>query len=182
MIYENIQGWFNYEGFYDMMIDRFDKGIFVEIGAWKGRSACYMGEKIKESGKRISYYVVDNFKGNPGSELHSNDPDIINGTLKETFLRNTESLRDYYIRLMEGDSGIMHEHFRDKTISFLFVDGDHSYKAVKSDIQLWLPKMKDNGVISGHDYDNPEVKRAVDELFPERKIWGEGCLIWYVEL
>jgi hypothetical protein len=50
---------------------------------------------------------------------------------------------------------------------------DHSYEAVKQDILHWLPKVKNNGFLAGHDYDWPGVKRAVDELF-ESNILIEG--------
>jgi hypothetical protein len=46
------------------------------------------------------------------------------------------------------------------------IDGDHSYEAVKADIQAWLPKMKRGGVISGDDYMWPGVKKAAEEAFP----------------
>ena len=36
--YKNIQGWFDYEDFYEFIVNDFDKGVFVEIGTWKGRS------------------------------------------------------------------------------------------------------------------------------------------------
>jgi hypothetical protein len=179
MIYEKIQGWFNYQGFYDLMIDKFDNAQFVEIGAWKGKSACYMGEKLMEAKKNIKYTVIDNFKGNPESKLHAVDEDIINGTLYNTFINNIKPLKDY-INVMRGDSENLYVYWEDKSIDFLFIDGSHTYNAVKKDIELWLPKVKT--IISGHDYDNKEVKMAVDEIFPNHKVWGEGCLIWYVEL
>jgi Protein of unknown function DUF115/Methyltransferase domain len=58
----------------------------------------------------------------------------------------------------------------DGSLDFVFIDADHSYAGCKADIQAWLPKLKPNGFISGHDYDHPEypdfgVKRAVDEIF-----------------
>lgn len=62
--------------------------------------------------------------------------------------------------------------FADASLDFVFIDADHSYEAVKADIQAWLPKVKPGGFISGHDYENTDfpafgVKQAVDELFRE---------------
>jgi len=179
MIYENIKGWFNYEGFYDAMIERFDNANFVEIGAWKGKSACYMGERLRDTGKNIRYTVVDNFKGSP-EEIHKRDPEIINGTLYHTFLNNISPLKDY-IKVIKGNSEIIYGLFDDNSIDFLFIDGNHEYEAVKQDISLWLPKVKKGGVISGHDYDLESVKRAVDEIFPDRKIWNKSN-VWYKEM
>lgn len=175
MIYENIQGWFDYKDFYDDMIDRFDNAIFVEIGAWKGRSAIYMGERIKDTGKNIKYYVIDNFKGNPESSLHKMDNEIINGTLYKTFIKNIKPLKDY-ITVIKGNSRNIYKRFDDKSIDFLFIDGSHAFKAIKKDIELWRPKVK--SIIAGHDYYWPEVNKAVKELIPNHKVMGSS---WYAE-
>lgn len=175
MIYENIQGWFNYEDLFDMMIDRFDEAVFVEIGAWKGKSAAYMGERIKDTGKNIKYYVIDHFKGNRDSDLHKNDEDIINKTLYKTFLKNIDPLIDYInvIKCSSNQGCIM---FNNRSIDFLFIDGTHTYRAVKKDIKLWLPKVKK--IIAGHDYYLTGVNRAVNELIPNHKVIGDS---WYAE-
>jgi len=56
----------------------------------------------------------------------------------------------------------------DGKLDFVFIDADHSYQGCLSDIEAWLPKLKPDGLLCGHDYDNPEydfgVKRAVDEF------------------
>lgn len=175
MIYENIQGWFNYAGFYDMMIDRFNNAVFVEIGAWKGKSITYMAERLKETGKNIKFFAVDNFKGSPESECHANDPDIIKGTLYDTYLKNIEPVKDY-VTTIKGDSKEVHTMFEDQSIDFLFIDGSHTYESISQDIKLWLPKVKD--IIAGHDYDWITVEKAVNEIFPNRELWVQPN-IWY---
>ena len=59
------------------------------------------------------------------------------------------------------------EYIEDNSLDFVFIDADHSYEGCKADIQAWLPKLKPGGLLSGHDYDHPElpgVKQAVDEF------------------
>lgn len=57
----------------------------------------------------------------------------------------------------------------DRSLNFVFIDGDHSHRAVSADIKAWAPKLKPGGLLCGHDYANTEyafgkeVKRAVDE-------------------
>lgn len=36
-------------------------------------------------------------------------------------------------------------------LDFVYIDGNHTYKFVKKDIELYYPKVKDSGVIGGHD-------------------------------
>lgn len=56
----------------------------------------------------------------------------------------------------------------DHTLDFVFIDADHSYEGCSADIKAWAPKIRSGGLLSGHDYDNPDypfegVKQAVDE-------------------
>lgn len=59
----------------------------------------------------------------------------------------------------------------DNTLDFCFVDGSHLYDQVWLDIETWLPKVRDGGLLCGHDYDGVNdrsgwfgVKPAVDSL------------------
>ena len=71
-------------------------------------------------------------------------------------------------------------------LDFVFIDADHTYLAVKADIQAWAPKIKTGGLLCGHDYGTGRgtpagVKRAVDEYCcSEAKILktGEGSVWW----
>ena len=74
--------------------------------------------------------------------------------------------------------------FADGILDFVFIDGDHNYETVKQDIILWPPKLKGGGILCGDDYGKehiPGVKRAVDELLPQRKLTKSGT-IWWVNL
>jgi predicted O-methyltransferase YrrM len=59
------------------------------------------------------------------------------------------------------------KQFPDESIDFVFIDGDHSYEGCAKDIDLWYPKLKEGGLLSGHDYRdgrNYGVKQAVHEF------------------
>ena len=64
---------------------------------------------------------------------------------------------------------ISHEaaaHVPDGTLDLVFIDAQHTYKNVKEDIHDWAPKLKDDGIMGGHDlYDEcfPGVRQAVEE-------------------
>jgi hypothetical protein len=60
------------------------------------------------------------------------------------------------------------KHFADKSLDLIFIDADHSAKAVFEDLEAWEPKVKPGGVLAGHDYgshNHPGVKPAVDFFF-----------------
>jgi predicted O-methyltransferase YrrM len=58
--------------------------------------------------------------------------------------------------------------FANESLDVVFIDLDHSYEAVKEDIQLWVTKVKKGGYIAGDDYHEnwKGVIQAVDELLP----------------
>lgn len=70
------------------------------------------------------------------------------------------------------------KHVEDGWADFVFIDAGHSYSAVKADIDHWRSKVRPGGWLGGHDYhpNHPGVIRAVDEAFPNRKLY-EGW-IW----
>jgi len=42
--------------------------------------------------------------------------------------------------------------FDDRSLDFVYLDGAHDLNNVLLDLKIWIPKIKDNGFISGHDY------------------------------
>jgi len=56
--------------------------------------------------------------------------------------------------------------FEDESLDFAYIDADHSYEAVIDDINAWYPKVRERGVLCGHDY-HPAWKgviKATNEL------------------
>lgn len=74
-----------------------------------------------------------------------------------------------------GDSAIVGKHWPVKC-DLLFIDGDHRYPAVKTDIEIWTKRVKAGGILALHDYcrnsKKPKdgVKQAVDELIKFKRI------------
>jgi hypothetical protein len=61
--------------------------------------------------------------------------------------------------------------FKDASIDWVFIDGDHSYEGVKADLWAWWPKVRPRGLFSGHDWRderNYGVIKAVSEFAEEK--------------
>jgi hypothetical protein len=67
----------------------------------------------------------------------------------------------------------------DDSLSFVYLDGNHTYEAVRQDIHCWYRKVKPGGIIGGHDYSDVRwshrgawnrVKEAVD-LYADKLGW-----------
>jgi hypothetical protein len=170
--FDQIQGWSSHRDLYRMMVQKAKtESHFIEVGAWKGRSAAYMCVEIANSGKNIQFDVVDTWNGTKGE--HENDPDIKMGTLYDRFLKNMEPVRSYFtpIRL---PSIVAANLYNDATLDFVFLDADHSYDAIKSDIISWLPKIKPGGLLAGHDECIGDVRKALHNLNIKYDLWYDG--------
>lgn len=71
-------------------------------------------------------------------------------------------------------------------LDFVYIDADHSYEGIWSDLCAWFPKVREGGVIGGHDYGHvnfPGIQRAVDRFFGrfgwDIQVEQEG--VWWVE-
>jgi hypothetical protein len=43
---------------------------------------------------------------------------------------------------------------RPAEVDFVYIDGNHGYRAVSEDIRAWWPKIRPGGVLGGHDFYN----------------------------
>jgi hypothetical protein len=168
--YKQIHGWFNYESVYDeVVLNAKDGDVFVEIGAWQGKSTAYLAQLIKNSGKKIFLNVVDTWKGTPDEQIHSVIVSQYGGDIFPVFQSNMEQLGLIdYITPIQSSSEEASKLFSGNSCDFVFIDAGHLYEDIKNDIKCWLPKVKDGGILAGHDYPTSKgVVKAVDERFPQ---------------
>ena len=76
------------------------------------------------------------------------------------------------------------KQFQDGFFDFVYIDANHKYKYVKQDIELWYPKVKNDGILGGHDFKHGQyndVYRAVMEFVDKEglklKSYGDD---WWV--
>lgn len=49
-------------------------------------------------------------------------------------------------------------------IDIVYIDADHSYEGISTDLRCWLPKVRAGGIICGDDWTNDSVRQAVGEM------------------
>jgi len=174
-IYDNIDGWFDFEDVYKEMVNKFpDNSHFVEIGSWLGKSTSYMAVEIANSDKKIKFDAVDTWLG---SDEHKEFLKTLNGSLYDKFIENVKPVLNY-INPVIGYSTEVSKNYEDESLDFVFLDASHDYESVKNDIIAWYPKIKSNGIIAGHDYNDVGtegcewvgVVKAVNEFFGQDNI------------
>ena len=153
---------------YEQMKSVVTNGIVVEIGVWMGRSSYAIAKGANDFGRNVELFFVDDFKGH--------DPVLVKKLKEKNVLKIfKDNMRQFDYTLIKKDSVSASKQFKNNSIDFLFIDGDHSYDGVVADLDAWWPKVR--GVMCGHDYkaDQYGVKKAVDEKFeiknPVGSIW-----------
>jgi len=154
----------------------------LEIGSWHGRST----RTLAENSNGV-VYAVDTWKGT-SDEIQSKA--YLNTDLNQgdhaflEFCKNNGDLIDIGkiipIRMHSANAnwvfGVLGLKF-----DMIFIDGDHTYSAVKSDIIGTKNLLAKGALLCGHDYSCTgwaEVKQATDELIHDVKII-EDTSLWY---
>lgn len=138
-------------------------GTICELGCYKGRSLCSVADIIKR--KKLQVYVVDIFTGTE-SELKETD-------YQKEFEENVGrfGIRDNILAIHKTTTNEASNYFASGIFDLIFLDADHSYEAVKQDLENWIPKLKQGGTFSGHDYCNGfGVSKAVNELWSNVRV------------
>jgi hypothetical protein len=166
---EGLDGWMKPEELEVIKTLARQSGSVVEVGSWKGRSTKVLLENCKGP-----VYAVDHWKGT------STDLSILMAAGQDVYSKFIENVGHYpNLNILRGDSVDMAAAFNGNRVDMVFLDADHTYEGLKSDLEAWVPKC--NRFICGHDYEDsfPGVIRAVDEKFDKANLTGS---LWWVEL
>lgn len=179
-LYNQITGFFNFEQLYlNQTQNAENNNVFVEVGSLWGRSVVFLGQTAKQQNKNLKIFSVDfwDVRGVPELMTPGLDPSgmdyIKDGKdcLYNAFINNLKECGVYDIITPYRMSSEEGSHkFDDESIDFLFIDAGHTYEDVINDLNCWYKKVKPGKIISGHDYDWEDVKKAVDEFFGEENI------------
>ena len=170
---------------------------FCEIGCWLGHSTSIIAKRAKELNGRV--ICIDTFKGSEGTFLTEYAD---NNNVHEKFKENMKNIGVLgIIDIFNMDSDSASQFIKDNKLDFIFIDGNHIYRQTKKDIDNYYSKVKTNGIISGHDYENGfdldiksfteedldkdmsrgfhcGVVKAVNETFPAFNLVGDR--IWWL--
>lgn len=135
----------------------------LEIGSWVGETAMAMAH----AGRPWAAFVtcVDQW-GGPTADATGTIAEALGGwgVVEEWFRINTKPMGAFIDSFkMTGDE--FAEKRPEDTYDLIFIDANHEYECVKRDIETWLPRVREHGIICGHDLTAafPGVAQAVNE-------------------
>jgi len=163
--YESIPGFFNFEDLYRWQVERAADGArFVEVGAFMGKSSAFMAVEIVNSGKSIVFQVVDCWDVIPSRALREHigiGPEGVIGHFMANHQQGGTLPHIRPVRAYSLEAVRLHE---DASLDFVFLDDDHTRKAVASGVRAWKRKVKTGGILAGHNIALPDVHRGVCDV------------------
>jgi predicted O-methyltransferase YrrM len=132
------------------------RGPGLEIGAYCGKSAVYLGTACQAAGGVL--FSVDHHRGSeenqPGWEYHDAElwDDAANAMDTLPFLRTTlrrAGLEDVVFPVV-GRSAMIAKAWA-TPLSFLFIDGGHTMEHALGDWRHWTPHLMAGGTLAIHD-------------------------------
>ncbi len=142
-----------------------DNLLCVIVGSFTGKSDCTLGQMLRDKGKIFGIASIDDQKYDNISMETKQWMNLYDG-FAATFVRNIQlcSLVDN-VHPICSDSIDAVKFFPAESVDFIFLDGCHGYGYVRDELTAWLPKMKRDGILAGHDWPVPDIKWAVCERF-----------------
>jgi tetratricopeptide (TPR) repeat protein len=171
--YNDIDGYFQFKAVYDLAVKECPEGVFVEVGAFLGRSTAYLASKIRDL--PVKLYVVDTWQGSGGADTRGDVQyapwlQKHQGDLFDAFFDNMERCGVlHFLTPLRMPSIQAAKLFPAGSIDFCFIDAAHDYASVKADLGAWFPKIRSGGIIAGDDYgvEWRGLDRAVNEFFAD---------------
>lgn len=123
------------------------KGNLVELGCWMGRTTSILLQAAAVWNATLT--TVDAFTPMP-NDRKSATP--------KRWRSNLEKLGLTPPKLLAMTTDEAAEIYpKDQDIALVFIDANHSYEAVESDLANWTPRIKVGGVVALHDMFFPSI-------------------------
>ncbi len=155
------QGWFHHGVKILELVERHRPTVCVELGTWLGASAIPVARSIRRWGGTLA--CVDTWSGN----VYRAGDDGVAPWMLVSCARNLVAAGvSANVRLIPATTSEA-ARWWSQPIDYLYVDADHSYEGVWSDLESWVPHVKPGGLLLGDDYGSdlyPGVQQAWDEF------------------
>lgn len=153
----------------------------AEIGVWVGRTS----RRLLTAFENLHLYMVDSYKDE--NKFRLNDEYTMGTALLEAYEGTYEWAERRTLIIQHSLEAA--SLFKERSLDFCFIDAAHDYTSVKNDIDQWAPKVREDGLIIGHDYGSRldekgkfGVKRASNEYAKasHRPLRTAPGFIWFI--
>jgi hypothetical protein len=159
------------------LLNLFPKGsVGAEIGVWRGDFSSRLLSVVRPARLHLvdpwKFETSSGYEGaRYGGALAKNQAEM--DRIYETVLRRfAQEAKTGVVLVHRGPSAQIGMQFDDAYFDWVYIDGNHLYEYVKRDLEVFAPKVKPGGLLTGDDYGvrgwwEDGVTRAVDEFVAE---------------
>lgn len=148
----------------------------AEIGVWHGQFSA----ALCQANPHLKLLCVDSwtfFHGHINTKTFYKSPQ----GMRDAEAAARQRLAPFGCDIRKGQSVDVAQTVSDGSLDFVYIDADHSYRAVLEDLRAWSPKVRSGGVISGHDYRVEPAKPFIQVIDAVKTFVAEaGIDRWYV--
>jgi hypothetical protein len=147
--------------------------VGAEIGVWRGDFSARLLRVVRPA----QLHLVDPWNFEPGAAYErawyggavAKNQAEMDGVHESVLGRFAAEIEAGTVRVHRGPSARIGVLFDDAYFDWVYIDGNHLYEYVKSDLEVFARKVKPGGLIAGDDYGvrgwwEDGVTRAVDEF------------------
>lgn len=147
--------------------------IGAEIGVSTGR----FSKEICQIMSKAKLYCIDSWSAYDGYAERKGRRGQM--ALDKHFEETKVRLAPYNCEIVKALSMDAVKNFKDESLDFVFIDGNHRFEYAINDIAEWSKKIRKGGIISGHDFWNSadgfgfkklDLDLFIKHLTPEEKI------------
>lgn len=160
---------------WDFLINKIKKNNYT-VGAEVGVQAGQTFKRILNDCPDVTLYGIDVWvadknvrleeKELQGSEFHPNY------NMLKHWIKSKKDLAERAIMVRSYSDGCL-DQFEDNSLDFVFIDADHRYEGVRMDTLNWSKKVREGGLVAGHDYNMPAIKKWLDEITNDFSLQSE---------
>lgn len=158
-----------------------ENSILVEVGTGHGETICTLAHQCPSLSK---LYGIDPYVPYDDYLKHYDDGRCIyDGTLAEHYDEKKVDIARVTcehnikfsgnadkIQIIKKPAELAVLDFKDNTIDIVFLDAYSKPEDVYASLDCWYPKIKTDGIISGHDYQFDMIKNVIDTWRFKNKI------------
>jgi hypothetical protein len=157
-----ISAWREHIPFGMFLVDILRPRTLIELGTHTGNSYCAFCQAVDELQLSTQCHAIDTWRGD--SHTGAYGPEVL-----ADLRAHHDPLYGEFSTLVQSTFDEALELFSDGTIDLLHIDGLHTYNAIKHDVEAWIPKLSDRGVLVLHDIDTRRPDYGVWRLWETLK-------------
>lgn len=135
----------------------------VEIGTEQG----FYAEVLCQSNPNLELTCIDPWINYPGYREYVSQEKI-----DKIYSEAKERLAPYNCKLIRAKSIEALRYFKDESLDFVYIDGNHEFSYITEDIVEWSKKVRTGGIVAGHDY---MIHKEEKDRVPCHVVWVVGA-------